>query len=97
MNGRTCSDAECGTFTTTRSIVVDYFICNADFFKFVVDFEVLEFSCLYSDIHKPVSCHLGCNTAHDNAFNSGDENNEAQPERVKRWDFSKSNEFCNKH
>ena len=32
MNGRTCNDSERGSLTTTRSSVVDYFICNADFF-----------------------------------------------------------------
>ena len=32
MNGRTCNDAERGNLTNTRSSVVDYIICNADFF-----------------------------------------------------------------
>ena len=94
MNGRTCNDAERGSFTTTRSSVVDFFICNADFFRFVVDFEVLDFSCLYSDIHKPISCHLGCRTDKGDVFDM-DENDVNQTEKIKRWDSIKSNEFCN--
>ena len=92
MNGSVPKDEERGKFTTTRSSVVDYFICNADFFKFVRHFDVLDFNCLYSDIHMPLTCHLNCITCGENELENVPQRN--LPERIKSWDPTKSNEFC---
>ncbi|CAC5387345.1 unnamed protein product [Mytilus coruscus] len=55
VNGRIGTDkTESGKFTCKNSSVVDYFICACSFLQFVNNFEVLEFSRLYSDVHCPI-------------------------------------------
>lgn len=56
MNGRVNGDVDSGNFIIIRLSVVDYFICNVDFFKFVKYFEVLDFNCLYFDIYMLLIC-----------------------------------------
>lgn len=68
MNGRLKE----GKFTTIKSSVVDYCISSVEFLKHVIDFSVLDFSKLYSDIHIPLLCETGVNTQIQNVFNSVD-------------------------
>jgi hypothetical protein len=62
LNGR----FEYGSFTTTKSGILNYFIGTVDFLLHVcVDtYQVMDFSCLYSDIHTPISCTLKLKTKH---------------------------------
>lgn len=52
--------------------MVDYRIRSIDFLKHVIDFSVLDFSKLYSDIHILLLCAIGVNTQTKNVFNSVD-------------------------
>lgn len=93
-NGKVHGDADSGNFTTTRASVVDYFICNADLFKFVKHFKVLKFNCLYSDIHVSLTCQLSSKMSLDKE-NSKDVSYHANlTERIRSWDPTMSNEFC---
>lgn len=62
----------CRIFTTKKSCVVDYFISSVEFLKHIIDFSVLDFSRLYSNIHMPLFCERNVNTQIQNVFNSID-------------------------
>ena len=53
MNGRSKSDKE-GKLTCRNASVVDYCISNSTFLQYLSDFQVMDFSCLYSDVHSPL-------------------------------------------
>lgn len=52
--------------------MVDYCIRSIEFLKHVIDFSVLDFGKLYSDINMPLLCKIGVNTQTQNVFNSVD-------------------------
>lgn len=61
--------------------------------QFVKHFEVLEFNCLYTDIHMPLTCQLSCKMSL-NSENSKDISYHANlTERIRSWDPTKSTEF----
>ncbi|CAC5411896.1 unnamed protein product [Mytilus coruscus] len=57
LNGRIGKD-KTGRPTSKKSSVIDYMITTAHFFKLINDFEILDFSKLFSDIHSPLSIIL---------------------------------------
>ncbi|CAG2212026.1 unnamed protein product [Mytilus edulis] len=86
MNGRTTKDRE-GKLTCRNASVVDYCISNVSFLQNFLNFEILDFSSLYSDVHSPLLLSIKClildKETHDGIDNGKDE-------KIKKWDPSKS-------
>jgi len=59
LNGRVGKD-QAGKTTSKNDSVVDYAISSAHLLGKVEDFEIIEFSKLFSDIHSPVSLSISC-------------------------------------
>ena len=59
FNGRLGKD-RIGKPTSKNNSVVDYMISTVQFLSKINDFEVLEFSRLFSDIHSPLSLNISC-------------------------------------
>ena len=87
MNGRIGDDyLESGRLTCRNSSVVDYYICSPCFFEYFCNFIVVDFSCLYSDVHSPLVATLQFNekaSGHDQ-FQSSDHTIDG---RFKKWDI----------
>ena len=54
VNGRVGKDKNIGRFTCRNASVVDYCISSPYFFKSFKDFDILDSSKLYSDVHSPI-------------------------------------------
>ncbi|CAG2239754.1 unnamed protein product [Mytilus edulis] len=86
MNGRTTKDRE-GKLTCRNASVVDYCISNVSFLQNFLNFEILDFSSLYSDVHSPLLLSIKCLIL-DKETNDGIDN--GKDEKIKKWDPSKS-------
>ena len=62
LNGRVCNDYSSQKLTCKEKSTVDYFLSSATLFSQIVEFEVQEFSSLFSDAHCPISLAI---TAHN--------------------------------
>ncbi|CAG2211337.1 unnamed protein product [Mytilus edulis] len=60
VNGRVGNDRDIG-LTTCNNSVIDYAIVSPNLFQSIVDFNVLIFDPILSDIHKPICLHLCTN------------------------------------
>ncbi|CAG2247273.1 unnamed protein product [Mytilus edulis] len=60
VNGRVGNDKDIG-LTTCNNSVIDYAIVSPNLFRSIVDFNVLIFDPILSDIHKPICLHLCTN------------------------------------
>ncbi|VDI83476.1 Hypothetical predicted protein [Mytilus galloprovincialis] len=60
VNGRVGNDRDIG-LTTCNNSVIDYAIVSPNLFRSIVDFNVLIFDPILSDIHKPICLHLCTN------------------------------------
>ena len=93
-NGRVGNDKHKGSYTCKNSSVVDYVICSPNMFEYVEDFEILEFSNLFSDAHYPLSLTLSCQQLNSH-LNVTDNTCATQTERIKKWDSQKRELFVN--
>ena len=60
VNVRAGSDKAVGGLTCKGSSNVDYVVASAHMFKFIGDFDIIDFCILYSDVHNPISFNLIC-------------------------------------
>ncbi|CAC5394516.1 unnamed protein product [Mytilus coruscus] len=81
-----------GKSTNENLSVVYYALSTAYLLKFVENFEILEFSKLYSDIHSPLSLVLG-EIRHEFTYQNECDRNISV--RIKPWKFEKSLDFKN--
>ena len=89
LNGRMDKDLEQPKLTCKDRSTVDYFISTAQNFKFLHDFEILDFNLLFSDAHCPITLTLDI-LANKNEVRS---NNQKSDPKVKLWDENKSQNF----
>ncbi|CAC5412234.1 unnamed protein product [Mytilus coruscus] len=90
LNGRFLSD-KVGKPTSRNSSVVDYVLGSANMFHKIVDFEIMQFSNLYSDIHTPIFLQLDCNVKSDMLkVNTCIRNNDKY---IGKWKHEKSTNF----
>ena len=54
-NGRIGDDQKLVEFTCENVSVIDYVICSSNFIRNIDNFTVMEFSRLFSDVHRPLS------------------------------------------
>ena len=55
VKSRIGSDKHIGGVTCKTSSTVDYVLATLEVFKFLQDFDIVDFCNLYSDVHNPVS------------------------------------------
>jgi hypothetical protein len=81
VNGRVGSDQGIGRTTCNKS-VIDYAIVSPILFKNIVDFTVLDFDPILSDVHSPISLNLSSlsstSDSDTSSYNSGDEENNSE-------------------
>ena len=61
VNGRVGNDNNIGRFTCRNASVVDYCITSTELLKLFFDFDILESSKLFSDVHAPLQILLSVN------------------------------------
>jgi hypothetical protein len=61
VNGRVGNDKNIGRFTCRNASVVDYCITSPELLKLFFDFDILESSKLFSDVHTPLQILLFVN------------------------------------
>ena len=87
FNGRVGTDVT-GKPTSKNLSVIDYVISTAPFLQLVHDFDILDFSKLFSDIHSPLSLKLISKVNTQITGHVG-------PKKVKQWKPEKKNDFVN--
>lgn len=95
LNGRVGNDKNIGKLTCRNASVVDYCICSPELLFSIYDFDVLDTSKLYSDIHSPILVTFktdNVNRIHENFNPKG---NGIDTQNIKPWDNEKVNEFIN--
>jgi hypothetical protein len=55
VNGRVGGDKYVGGLTCKSSSTVDYVLASAQMFKYIQEFDILDFCNLFSDVHNPIS------------------------------------------
>jgi hypothetical protein len=92
MNGRLGKD-QIGNLTCRNASVVDFCLSNVHFLERLVDFEILEFSTLFSDVHTPFTLTLKKEHSHCEDADPDVIPNESSTEKVKKWEQGKSSIF----
>lgn len=59
VNGRVGKDNMKGECTSGDISLIDYFLASSNLFPYIIDFEVKDFSPLFSDVHKRLHISLG--------------------------------------
>ncbi|XP_063436376.1 uncharacterized protein LOC134717812 [Mytilus trossulus] len=91
MNGRLGNDKTV-KFTCRNASVVDYCLSNVNILEKLIDFDVLEFSHLYSDVHCPLYLRLESNSLVTDC-NEQDSPNVQSREKINKWDHKMVPEF----
>ena len=98
-NGRCGNDKHIGKTTCKNKSVVDYLISSSMCLSLLKQFEILDFSPLYSDVHCPL--HFTLSSAVSNPLLNEQTpctleqtHSNTLPSRPKRYDVNKSDEFC---
>ena len=76
--------------TCRNASVVDFCLSNVHFLERLVDFEILEFSTLFSDVHTPFTLTLKIEHSHCEDADPDVIPNESFTEKVKKWEQEKS-------
>ncbi|VDI63485.1 Hypothetical predicted protein [Mytilus galloprovincialis] len=80
-----------GERTSKNAAVVDYFIGSLDFINIISNSKVLDFSCLYSDIHSPIDIDVDINKC--TCEYGSVPINSMSGEKIKKWDINKKEDF----
>ncbi|VDI15733.1 Hypothetical predicted protein [Mytilus galloprovincialis] len=90
INGR-IGENMAGERTSKNAAVVDYFIGSLDFINIISNSKVLDFSCLYSDIHSPIDIDVDINKC--TCEYGSVPINSMSGEKIKKWDINKKEDF----
>ncbi|CAG2185838.1 unnamed protein product [Mytilus edulis] len=90
INGR-IGENMTGERTSKNAAVVDYFIGSLDFINIISNSKVLDFSCLYSDIHSPIYIDVDINKC--TCEYGSVPINSMSGEKIKKWDINKKEDF----
>ena len=90
LNGRVGRRIHNAKYTCKDRSVIDYFICSSSLFNVIYDFDVLDFSSLYSDAHCPISLTL---RAHPIKSNEDRDVPITNKTKIRLWNPEKSNSF----
>ena len=95
VNGRLGNDAGIGKTTCKNVSVVDYAIVSYDLLPNVMDFSVIDFDELFSDVHNPIEINFSLQSSDRVPLNHRKKENNlcTNDETFIRWDKSKKNDF----
>ena len=94
MNGRAGKDGLLGERTCKDSTVIDYCLCSSNLLSYISDFEIMEFSPMFSDVHKQLHLTLDCFRA--TVKTTGEDSTKVTSNtRAKRWNSDKCDSFAN--
>ena len=92
VNGRVGKDKYLGAPTFRDKSLIDYTICTAEYFAWLLDFEIIELNAIFPDGHSLLSWSLqveGLRT-----YNNSNSNNEAKNTKPKfRWSENTKEQF----
>ena len=89
LNGRL--DQEDLKLTCKNKSTVDYFLSSAHNFEIISSFKILDFDCLFSDAHCPLSVEI--NRSKVNISNANARAHQQNPPDINLWDESKRENF----
>ncbi|CAG2215468.1 unnamed protein product [Mytilus edulis] len=92
LNGRVGQDV-IGRPTSRSNSVIDYIICTSHFLRCVSNFEILEFSKLFSDVHSPLK--LSFNRVNPTFELLTTELSYQEENKIGKWKFEQVNDFKN--
>ncbi|VDI40569.1 Hypothetical predicted protein [Mytilus galloprovincialis] len=92
LNGRVGQDV-IGRPTSRNNSVIDYIICTSHFLRCRSNFEILEFSKLFSDVHSPLK--LSLNRVNPTFELHTTELSYQEENKIGKWKFEQVNDFKN--
>ena len=92
VNGRVGKDKLRGDCTCQDVSLIDYFLASSKVFPYISDFEVNDFSPLFSDVHKHL--HITLRIREPDASPIHTEQNNEPRIQARRWSEEKSGDFC---
>ncbi|MCW4343991.1 MAG: reverse transcriptase family protein [Candidatus Thiodiazotropha endolucinida] len=91
VNGRIGRHIHNAKYTCKDKSVIDYYLCSPSLFDVIRDFNVLEFSSLYSDAHCPIS--LGVRIKSEISCQNQTQSADLDQPNAILWNPEKSNDF----
>ena len=91
LNGRLENDTDVPKTTCKDRSLIDYFISSPECIGYICDFQVNEFSSLYSDVHCGVAISL---TTRDVSFTQSRDTASEPEQTVRLWDKNKRNSYA---
>ena len=91
LNGRLENDTDVPKTTCKDQSLIDYFISSPECIGYICDFQVNEFSSLYSDVHCGVAISL---TTRDVSFTQSRDTTSEPEQTVRLWDKNKRNSYA---
>jgi hypothetical protein len=93
VNGRVGNDNNIGRFTCRNASVVDYCITSLKLLKLFFDFDILESSKLFSDVHAPLQIVLSVNLNNNDSNSNTVRKTNHSKTKIKSWENEKVTDF----
>ena len=93
VNGRVGNDKNIGRFTCRNASVVDYCITSPELLKLFFDFDILESSKLFSDVHAPLHILLSVNLNNNDSNSNTVWKTNHLKAKIKSWENEKVTYF----
>ena len=93
VNGRVGNDKNIGRFTCRNASVVDYCITSPELLKLFFDFDILESSKLFSDVHAPLHILLSVNLNNNDSNSNTVRKTNHSKAKIKSWENEKVTDF----
>jgi hypothetical protein len=93
VNGRVGNDNNIGRFTCRNASVVDYCITSPELLKLFFDFDILESSKLFSDVHAPLQIVLSVNLNNNDSNSNTVRKTNHSITKIKSWENEKVTDF----
>jgi hypothetical protein len=87
------NDKNIGRFTCRNASVVDYCITSPELLKLFFDFDILESSKLFSDVHSPLHIVLSVNLNNNNSNSNTVRKTNHSKAKIKSWENEKVTDF----
>ena len=92
-NGRLGKDKFIGALTCKEATVVDYCILSPELFTHVIDFEIIPFDPLFSDVHNAMYIEMSCKTTFMSSSLANNTMETAGDVTIPKWENEKGHEF----
>jgi hypothetical protein len=93
VNGRVGNDKNIGRFRCRNASVVDYCITSPELLKLFFDFDILESSKLFSDVHAPLQILISVNLNNSDSNSNTVRKTNHLKAKIKLWENEKVTDF----